>query len=145
MYYIFYRTDDSGSDPNGSHFYQDISSYSLQQGDEIQISWSLGIPNLNDNQLPVNDSNGNPMTWSAATYPDSKIKMYIYGDDDGTGTAHGTLITHGDMVNYVSAQDFFDEEYTFTRTLGLGNVGGVTTNQPNKFNKIWFVIIDVED
>jgi hypothetical protein len=144
MYYIFYKTDDSGSDPTGVHFYQDISSYSLQQGDDIYIEWSLGVPNLNDNQLPLTDSNSNPMTWSGATYPNTKIKVFVYGDDDGTGTAHGTLITHGDMVNYASAQDFFDEQYTFNRTLGSGN-GTVTTTDPTKFNTIRFVVVSIVD
>jgi len=144
MYYIFYKTDDSGSDPTGVHFYQDISSYSLQQGDDIYIEWSLGVPNLNDNQLPLTDSNSNPMIWSGATYPNTKIKVFVYGDDDGTGTAHGTLITHGDIVNYASAQDFFDEQYTFNRTLGSGN-GTVTTTDPTKFNTIRFVVVSIVD
>ena len=144
MYYIFYKTDDGGSDPTGVHFYQDISSYSLQQGDDIYIEWNLGAPNLNNNQLPLIDSNSNPMTWSSATYPNTKIKVFVYGDDDGTGTAHGTLITHGQMLTAIggSAVDFFDEQYTFTRTLGSGT-GAVTTTDPTKFNTIRFVVLSI--
>ena len=146
MYYIFYKTDDGGNNPEGAHFFQDISSYSLQQGDDIYIEWSLGIPSLSDNQLPLTDSSGNPMTWSAATYPNTKIKVFVYGDDDGTGTAHGTLITHGDMLSNIggSTVDYFDEEFTFQRTLGSG-VGVVTTTDSSLFNTIRFVVVDIED
>jgi len=146
MYYIFYKTDDGGSNPMGVHFYQDISSYSLQQGDDIYIEWSLGAPNLNDNQLPSTDSSGNSMTWSGATYPNTKIKVLVYGDDDGTGTAYGTLITHAQMLSSIggSTVDFFDEQYTFQRTLGSGT-GSVTTTDATKFNTIRFVVLSIVD
>jgi len=146
MYYIFYKTNDGGSDPTGAHFYQDISSYSLQQGDDIYIEWSLGVPNFADNQLPLTDSNGNTMTWGAATYPNTKIKVFVYGGDDGTGTAYGTLITHGEMLSYLggSTVNFFDEQYTFNRTLGSGT-GAVTTTDATRFNTIRFVVTSIVD
>ena len=56
MYYIFYKTEDGFSpsnDPQGAFLTQDISSYSLQQGDDIYIEWTLGIPSLLDTQLPL--------------------------------------------------------------------------------------------
>ena len=77
MYYIFYKTEDGFSpsnDPQGAFLTQDISSYSLQQGDDIYIEWSLGIPNLFDNQLPFLNS-APPMTWSGASYPDTIWKQ----------------------------------------------------------------------
>ncbi len=146
MHYIFYKTDDGGSDPTGAHFYQDISSYSLQQGDDIYIEWSLGTPNLNDSQLPLTDSSGNAINWSGATYPNTKIKVFVYGDDDGTGTAYGTLITHAQMLSSIggSTVNFFDKQYTFQRTLGSGT-GSVTTTDATKFNTIRFVIISIVD
>ena len=117
MYYIFYKSDNSGINAVGANFFQDISSLSLQQGDEITLEWELGVPNLADNQLPINDTNGNPITWTAATYPDTKIKVFVYGDDDGSGTAHGTQITHGQMLASIGGQqnDFFDEIFSFSR------------------------------
>ena len=143
MYYIFYKTDDGGNDPQGAFLTQDISSYSLQQGDDIYIEWTLGIPNLFDNQLPLVDSFNNNMVWSGASYPDTRVNVYVYGGDDGNGIAHGTLITHNDIhANLQAGSDFFDEEHTFQRTLGSG-VGDVTTTDTTRFNKIMFKVAKI--
>ena len=143
MYYIFYKTEDGFSpsnDPEGAFLTQDISSYSLQQGDDIYIEWSLGIPNLFDNQLPFLNS-APPMTWSGASYPDTRVNVYVYGDDNGSGTAHGTLITHQNMFAEAGA-DYFDEEFTFQRTLGSG-AGAITTTDSSRFNKIMFKVAKI--
>mgnify|MGYP005820709171 FL=1 len=144
MYYIFYKTDDGGSDAQGAFLTQDISSHSFQQGDQIHIEWTLGIPSLLDNQLPLVDSFGYPMVWSGASYPDTRVNVYVYGDDDGNGTAYGTLITHQDIFATVGvATSFFDEEVSFSRTLGIGT-GAITTTDTSKFNKIMFKVAKIE-
>ena len=146
MYYIFYKTDDNGDNASGAHLYQDITPLSLQQGDEISIEWDLGIPNFDDTQLPLVDSNGNTMTWSAASFPGSKVKVIIFGGDDGSGTAYGTIITHAHMLSNIggSGGNFFDESYNFTRTLGSG-VGSIFTTDTSKFNTIRFNVINIEE
>ena len=144
MYYIFYKTEDGFSpsnDPEGAFLTQDISSYSLQQGDDIYIEWTLGVPDLLDNQLPF--LNSTPfMTWSGASYSDTRVNVYVYGGDDGNGTAHGTLIMHHDMAALSGNANFFDEEFLFNRTLGSG-VGAVTTTDTTKFNKIMFKVAKI--
>ena len=143
MYYIFYKTDDSGHDPQGAFLTQDISSYSLQQGDDIELEWTLGIPSLLDTQLPLYDSFVYPMVWSGASYPDTRVNVYVYGGDDGNGTAHGTLIMHHEMAAQSgSGVDFFDETFIFNRTLGSG-VGYVTTTDTTRFNKIMFKVAKI--
>ena len=142
MYYIFYKTDDSGNDPQGAFLTQDISSYSLQQGDDIYIEWTLGIPSLLDAQLPLVDSFNNNMVWSSASYPDTRVNVYVYGGDDGNGTAHGTLIMHHEMAAQSGSASFFDEEFLFNRTLGSG-VGAVMTTDTTKFNKIMFKVAKI--
>ena len=144
MYYIFYKTEDGFSpsnDPQGAFLTQDISSYSLQQGDNIYIEWTLGIPDLFDNQLPF--LNSTPfMTWSGASYTDTRVNVYVYGGDDGNGTAHGTLIMHHEIATQSGNANFFDEEFLFNRTLGSG-VGAVTTTDTTKFNKIMFKVAKI--
>ena len=145
MYYIFYKTEDGFSpsnDPEGAFLTQDISSYSLQQGDDIYIEWTLGVPDLLDNQLPF--LNSTPfMTWSGASYSDTRVNVYVYGGDDGNGTAHGTLIMHHEMAAQSgSGVDFFAETFTFNRTLGSG-VGAVTTTDTTRFNKIMFKVAKI--
>ena len=144
MYYIFYKTEDGFSpsnDPQGAFLTQDISSYSLQQGDNIYIEWTLGIPDLFDNQLPF--LNSTPfMTWSGASYTDTRVNVYVYGGDDGNGTAHGTLIMHHAMAASSSTANFFNEDFLFNRTLGSG-VGAVTTTDTTKFNKIMFKVAKI--
>ena len=142
MYYIFYKTDDSGNDPQGAFLTQDISSYSLQQGDDIYIEWTLGIPSLLDTQLPLYDSFVYPMVWSGASYPDTRVNVYVYGGDDGNGTAYGTLIMHHAMAAQSGSASFFDEDFLFNRTLGSG-VGAVTTTDTTKFNKIMFKVAKI--
>ena len=142
MYYIFYKTDDSGNDPQGAFLTQDISSYSLQQGDDIYIEWTLGIPSLLDTQLPLYDSFVYPMVWSGASYPDTRVNVYVYGGDDGNGTAYGTLIMHHAMAASSSTANFFNEDFLFNRTLGSG-VGAVTTTDTTKFNKIMFKVAKI--
>jgi hypothetical protein len=141
--YIFFKQDDNGEDASGKHFYQDISSVAnLNDGDQVELFFTLKQVNLHADVLPVNDSSGNPMTFNDASYPDSRIKVYIYGNDNGTGTAPGALITHGEILTESgTGTDFFDEDFTFNRTLSTGQ----GTSDASKFNTIRFVIMDIEE
>ena len=87
--YIFFKQDDGGQDASGKHFYQDISSVvNLNVDDWVGIHFSLTQVNLYADVLPTVDSNGVHMTFNHASYPDSKIKVYIYGSDNGLSLIH---------------------------------------------------------